>query len=102
METLIGIVGVDFVLLAADANSARSIILMKEDVDKINVLDENKLLGAIGDTADRDMFCEFVEIRVTREEEWIFDSNFLPRIKIRVASLMSDLKFVASFSSSTT
>ena len=61
METLIGIVGKDFVLMAADANSARSIVLMRDDVTKIRPLDDNKLLAAVGDPADRDMFCEYVE-----------------------------------------
>ena len=65
METLIGIVGADFVLMAADATSARSILLMRDDVQKIRDLDGNKLMAAVGDSADRDMFCEFVEKNVT-------------------------------------
>lgn len=65
METLIGIVGTDFVVMAADATSARSILLMRDDVQKIRDLDGNKLMAAVGDSADRDMFCEFVEKNVT-------------------------------------
>jgi 20S proteasome subunit beta 4 len=61
METLIGVVGADFVLIAADANSARSILVMKNDVEKIRDIDGNKLLAAVGDSADREMFCDYVE-----------------------------------------
>eukprot|EP00008_Paramoeba_atlantica_P007046 CAMPEP_0201490128 /NCGR_PEP_ID=MMETSP0151_2-20130828/25148_1 /ASSEMBLY_ACC=CAM_ASM_000257 /TAXON_ID=200890 /ORGANISM="Paramoeba atlantica, Strain 621/1 / CCAP 1560/9" /LENGTH=201 /DNA_ID=CAMNT_0047875957 /DNA_START=145 /DNA_END=750 /DNA_ORIENTATION=- len=65
METLIGIVGADFVLMAADANQARSIVLMKDDVDKIRLLDGNKLLGAVGNPSDCDMFGEFIDKNTT-------------------------------------
>ena len=65
METLIGIVGADFVLIAADANAGRSIVLMKDDVQKIHSLDHNKLLGAVGNPSDRDLFTEYIQKNIT-------------------------------------
>ena len=65
METLIGLVGADFVLLSADANAGRSIVLMKDDVQKIYPLDSNKLLGAVGNPSDRDLFTEYIQKNIT-------------------------------------
>lgn len=44
MDTLIGIVGKDFTLLAADASAARSIIVFKSTEDKILQLDNSKIV----------------------------------------------------------
>uniref|UniRef100_A0A7S4UZ36 Proteasome subunit beta n=1 Tax=Paramoeba aestuarina TaxID=180227 RepID=A0A7S4UZ36_9EUKA len=65
METLIGIVGEDFVLISADANAGRSIVLMKDDVQKIHPLDSNKLFGAVGNPSDRDLFTEYIQKNIT-------------------------------------
>ena len=61
MDTVIGIVGKDFVLLAADTSRARSIVVLKGDDDKIMHLDSHKLLGASGETGDAHQFCEFIQ-----------------------------------------
>ena len=61
MDTVIGIVGKDFVLLAADTTRARSIVVLKGDDDKIMHLDSHKLLGAAGETGDSHQFCEFIQ-----------------------------------------
>jgi 20S proteasome subunit beta 4 len=53
MDTLFGIVGDGFVLLASDTSQVQSIVLQKTDEDKIMVLDEYKLLGTSGETGDR-------------------------------------------------
>eukprot|EP00695_Tsukubamonas_globosa_P003268 TRINITY_DN543_c0_g1_i3.p1 TRINITY_DN543_c0_g1~~TRINITY_DN543_c0_g1_i3.p1 ORF type:complete len:159 (+),score=47.43 TRINITY_DN543_c0_g1_i3:67-543(+) len=60
-DTLIGFVGDDYVLLAADATNAFSIILMKDDEDKIMKLDSHKLLAAGGENGDRVQFCEYIQ-----------------------------------------
>eukprot|EP00211_Chloroparvula_japonica_P015388 CAMPEP_0119131972 /NCGR_PEP_ID=MMETSP1310-20130426/11059_1 /TAXON_ID=464262 /ORGANISM="Genus nov. species nov., Strain RCC2339" /LENGTH=199 /DNA_ID=CAMNT_0007122575 /DNA_START=252 /DNA_END=851 /DNA_ORIENTATION=+ len=40
-------------------------MVMRDDMDKMRVLDDNKIVAAVGDAADRDQFCEFVEKNVT-------------------------------------
>ena len=65
MESLIGIKGADFVLIAADANAGRSIVLMKDDVQKIHSLDGNKLFGAVGNPSDRDLFTNYIQKNIT-------------------------------------
>ena len=61
MDTVIGIVGKDFVLIAADTARARSILVLKGDDDKIMHLDSHKLLGASGETGDAHQFCEYIQ-----------------------------------------
>jgi len=60
-DSLIGLVGADFVLIAADASTSRSVVRMKGDDDKIMELDSQKLLGAVGPHGDRVHFTEFVQ-----------------------------------------
>lgn len=67
-SSLFGIVGKDFVLLAADRNAARSIVQYKADEDKLTQLDQYKLLGATGPTGDRNNFCEYIQKNITLYE----------------------------------
>lgn len=60
-DCVIGIAGRDFVLMAADATAAFSIILMKDSEDKILKLDHNKLLAACGENGDRVQFTEYIQ-----------------------------------------
>lgn len=60
-DCIIGIVGKDYVLIAADATAAFSIILMKDSEDKILKVDNNKLLGACGENGDRVQFTEYIQ-----------------------------------------
>jgi 20S proteasome subunit beta 4 len=60
-DNLIGLVGADYVLLAADTAQARSIVLMKEDEDKILALDSHKLLASSGPAGDREHFTQFIQ-----------------------------------------
>jgi 20S proteasome subunit beta 4 len=62
-DSILGICGKDFVLIAADASAGFSIIVMKHDEDKIMKLDEQKLLAACGENGDRVQFCEFIQVR---------------------------------------
>eukprot|EP00405_Crypthecodinium_cohnii_P045830 CAMPEP_0206570944 /NCGR_PEP_ID=MMETSP0325_2-20121206/27338_1 /ASSEMBLY_ACC=CAM_ASM_000347 /TAXON_ID=2866 /ORGANISM="Crypthecodinium cohnii, Strain Seligo" /LENGTH=243 /DNA_ID=CAMNT_0054074827 /DNA_START=77 /DNA_END=809 /DNA_ORIENTATION=+ len=59
-EALFGIKGKDFVIIAADAQTAFSVIKLKDDYDKIWEV-EGKLFAASGPTADASNFVEFIE-----------------------------------------
>jgi len=61
MDTVIGIVGKDFVIMAADKSRARSIVVMANEEDKIMHLEKNKLLGASGVAGDCSQFCDFIQ-----------------------------------------
>ena len=52
MEFLIGIQGPDFVLMAADTMSARSIMSMKHDHNKMFPLSGKTLMGVVGQAGD--------------------------------------------------
>ncbi|BFF94347.1 probable proteasome subunit beta type-2 [Drosophila madeirensis] len=60
METLLGIKGKDFVMLAADTTHARSIIVMKEDQNKIHKVSDNLLISTTGESGDTEQFTEFI------------------------------------------
>mmetsp|Transcript_13124 Transcript_13124/g.14746 ORF Transcript_13124/g.14746 Transcript_13124/m.14746 type:complete len:203 (+) Transcript_13124:27-635(+) len=60
MDCVMGIVGDGFTLLAADSIAARSIMVFKNDEDKIYEIDQHKALAAAGDVGDRNHFCEYV------------------------------------------
>jgi len=61
MDSAIGVVGKDFVLLAADTSQARSILKMKGDLDKLFPLDSHKMLALTGEAADRENFAHYVQ-----------------------------------------
>ena len=52
MEFLIGIQGPDFVLMAADTVSVRSIMTMKHDHNKMFPLSGKTLMGVVGEAGD--------------------------------------------------
>lgn len=60
MECLIGIEGKDFVLLASDAVSARSIVKMKTDHDKMLQLSDRLLMAVAGEPGDTVQFAEYI------------------------------------------
>ena len=51
-DALIAFKGGDFVMVAADMNAGRSIMVFQQDEDKIMELDSHKLLALGGDPAD--------------------------------------------------
>jgi 20S proteasome subunit beta 4 len=61
MECVIGVVGRDFAVVAADTSAVQSILVHKTDEDKIMVLDSHKLMGASGEPGDRVQFTEFIQ-----------------------------------------
>lgn len=64
MEALIGIVGKDFVLIAADRVAARSIVVMKGTEDKFRALSEHVLMTYAGEAGDTVQFAEYVQRNV--------------------------------------
>jgi len=61
MDCVIALKGNGYVLIAADTSFARSIVVMKQDEDKIRQLDSHKILGMAGEQGDREQFGEYVE-----------------------------------------
>ncbi|XP_041378679.1 proteasome subunit beta type-2-like [Gigantopelta aegis] len=61
MECLIGIKCDDFVLLAHDNSAGRSVLVMKQNQDKIFKLDEKLAMVVCGDTGDTVYFGEFIQ-----------------------------------------
>jgi len=63
-DSLFGLVGDGYLLVAADQTTARSIFILKRDHDKILELDSHKLLGCSGDDGDRTYFTEYIQKNV--------------------------------------
>lgn len=61
MESIIALEGDGYVLMAADVASARSVVVMKDDMDKIRPLDHCKLFAAAGIPGDVSKFTEHVQ-----------------------------------------
>lgn len=61
MESVIALEGDGYVLIAADVSSARSVVVMKHDMDKIRALDTHKLFAAVGVPGDVSKFTEHVQ-----------------------------------------
>jgi len=68
MDTLIGLVGDGYTLIAADASAARSIMVFKTNEDKIMQLDSHKLMAAAGTVGDRYNFCEYIQKNIHLHE----------------------------------
>jgi 20S proteasome subunit beta 4 len=60
MDSVFGLVGDGFAIVAADASAARSILVFKHDEDKIVHLDSHKLLVGAGTPADSSAFNEYI------------------------------------------
>ncbi|XP_050402829.1 proteasome subunit beta type-2 [Patella vulgata] len=60
MECLIGLQGKDFVLVASDNISARSIVSMKQDQDKMFPLSDKLLMLVCGESGDTAQFAEYI------------------------------------------
>ena len=60
MDSIFGLVGDDYAIIAADASASRSILVFKHDEDKIMELDSHKLFAGAGTPADSVHFMEFI------------------------------------------
>lgn len=65
MESIIALEGDGYVMIAADVASARSVVVMKDDQDKIHCLDDHKLFAAAGIPGDVSKFTEHVQQEVS-------------------------------------
>lgn len=61
MECIIGITGKDFVLVAADTNQAHSIVVMKQDDDKMFKINQRGVMAVTGDPGDKVQFAEYIQ-----------------------------------------
>jgi 20S proteasome subunit beta 4 len=61
MDSVFGICGKDWVIVAADTGVNRSIFTLKHDEDKIMSLNSNKVLAASGEQTDRYQFCNYIQ-----------------------------------------
>ena len=61
MEFLIGIQGKGFVMLASDRNGARSIVRMKDDVEKQYTLSSKLVMAIVGESGDTTNFAQYIE-----------------------------------------
>jgi len=60
MECTIGVCFKDFVVIASDRTNARSILVMKDDIDKTYALSDKLLMSACGEAGDTTQFAEFI------------------------------------------
>ncbi|KAH0863045.1 hypothetical protein HID58_080256 [Brassica napus] len=65
MECVFGLVGNGFAIVAADTSAVHSILVHKNNEDKIMVLDSHKLIAASGEPGDRVQFTEYVQKNVS-------------------------------------
>mmetsp|Transcript_92205 Transcript_92205/g.256647 ORF Transcript_92205/g.256647 Transcript_92205/m.256647 type:complete len:197 (+) Transcript_92205:169-759(+) len=68
MDSLFGITGDGWVLLAADSTAARSILTFKHDEDKIMELDASKMMSSAGEVGDRIQFSEYIQKNMALHE----------------------------------
>lgn len=68
MDTVVGITGKDFVLLASDAMCGRSIIVFKQDEDKMEKLNRRVVMAMAGAAADRDQFGSLIKRNIILKE----------------------------------
>ncbi|WFD16469.1 proteasome endopeptidase complex [Malassezia arunalokei] len=61
MESLFGITGKGFTIIASDNNAARSIIKMKSDDDKQKILSNHLVMTYAGESGDTVQFAEYIE-----------------------------------------
>ena len=60
MDFNIGIKGKDFVMVCSDTSAVTSVLMIKQDEDKILPMDSHKLFCISGEAGDRVQFSEFI------------------------------------------
>jgi 20S proteasome subunit beta 4 len=64
MDSIFGITGKDFVLIAADKSVTQSIIKMQDDDNKLIELGNNQILGSVADVSARKDFSKLIKANV--------------------------------------
>jgi 20S proteasome subunit beta 4 len=59
-DNVVAFTGEDFVIFAADTAQGRSVVMMKNDEDKLFEM-RNKIIGASGPAGDKSQFCSYIE-----------------------------------------
>jgi len=67
-DSIIGLVGKDFVIMAADMSQTRSILMLKSDEEKMFNITNRIIIGASGEAGDRAQFCPFIEKNINLYE----------------------------------
>ncbi|XP_043252401.1 proteasome subunit beta type-2-like [Colletes gigas] len=70
MECLIGIQFKDFVLIAADMTAARSIVVMKNDEEKIHKISDKLVMAVSGESGDTTQFSEYIGKNIQLYKIW--------------------------------
>ncbi|XP_073946195.1 proteasome subunit beta type-2-like [Choristoneura fumiferana] len=60
LQCLMGIQCNDFVMIAADQSNSHSIMVMKDDEEKIYKISDKLVMGVIGDSGDTTQFAEYI------------------------------------------
>ncbi|KAJ2951496.1 hypothetical protein O0L34_g13648 [Tuta absoluta] len=60
LQCLLGIQCNDFVMIAADQSASHSIMVMKDDEEKIHKISDRLVMGVIGDSGDTTQFAEYI------------------------------------------
>ncbi|KAH8403216.1 hypothetical protein KR222_007813, partial [Zaprionus bogoriensis] len=60
METVLGIKGQDFVMLAADTMVVKSVFILKDNQSKIRRLGQHSMMGVVGNEGDSIRFAQFI------------------------------------------
>ena len=60
MQSLIGFAGKDYVILAADASSTASILVIKEDLDRIYEADTTFAFACVGEPGDDTAYADYI------------------------------------------
>ncbi|XP_069687186.1 proteasome subunit beta type-2-like [Periplaneta americana] len=60
MECLVGVAFRDFVLIAADMTNAHSIMVMKDDEDKLHKISDKLVMAISGESGDTTQFAEYI------------------------------------------
>ncbi|XP_022112377.1 proteasome subunit beta type-2 [Pieris rapae] len=60
LQCLLGIQGKDFVMIAADQTNSHSIMVMKDDEEKIYKISNKLVMGVAGDSGDTTQFAEYI------------------------------------------
>lgn len=68
MDTVLGLVGDGFVMIATDSTAARGICVLNHEQDKIIELDSSKIMGQSGPVCDTSNFAEYIQKNMTLYE----------------------------------
>ncbi|XP_064556259.1 probable proteasome subunit beta type-2 [Drosophila montana] len=68
METVLGIKGKDFVMLASDTMLAKSIFFLKDNNTKIRPISSNSMMAVVGNNGDTLHFADFIATNISLYE----------------------------------